>query len=378
MKALIITVEYAPLESGVAVACHRIARGIARSAELHVLTCSGRDSRFASQARSLQSSVEEGVHVHRMSPYSGTLTHVPPQEIQNLCHYTKDLHSQHKFDLIHGFNLTGAGFAASFVGKTLGLPSIVSIRGNDVGRDVFDSGQLYQLVWTLQNATRVTSVAKDLLEYADTVSGCRRKSQVILNSVDAFDFYFKDVKLKLDGFVVCFCGVVRQKKGFAYLLEAFRRFADEHKATLLVVGELMAEEKGPYLRMIESHKLEKHVLITGMVPHKLVLNYLNLADVVVFPAITEGCSNALLEAMYCKKPVISSSVGAAPDIVTAKTGIIVSPHSSAELYEAIKTLRASRKRKQMGENAKSVVVGRFNKESEAEQWLSLYRKCLRS
>jgi len=380
VKACIITIEYPPVESGVAIACNRIVKAIKNKVEVHVLTfAQERDSLFVNKARTLSTEKQDKVHIHRISPYSGNLTNVPPQEIQNLCYYLEKLDKKHKFDIFHGFNLTGAGYVAAFMAKKLKKKSIVSIRGNDIGRDVYDMNRFYSLKWVLDNADQLTFVAQDLLDHADTITDCRKKSTVILNSLNPFEFYYKDIKLRLDGFVVGFSGVVRRKKGFAYLLEAFSKLVKKHKATLLIVGELMPDEKLSYLKMIEEYRLEDHLIITGRVRHNVVLNYLSLADAFVLPAISEGCSNALLEAMYCKRPCIATKVGAAKDIISHnKSGILIEPHSSEALYRALIKLRSSKRiRTKMGEEAKKTVMSRFSPESESKEWLSLYRKCLK-
>jgi len=379
MKVCVITIEYPPTESGVAIACHRIVNGIKDKAEMHVLTFGQeRDNVFANRARHLATEKEGKVHIHRISPYSGNLTNVPPQEIQNMCFFLEKLDKKHRFDIFHGFNLQGAGYVASLMGKKLKKKSIVSIRGNDIGRDVYDPNRLFSIKWVLDNADHLTFVAPDLLEYANLLSPCKKKSHVILNSLDPFEFFYKDIKLKLDGFVVAFSGVVRRKKGFAYLLEAFSRIVHKQKATLLVVGELMPEEKLSYLKMIEEFKLENHIIITGKVRHNVVLNYLSLADVFVLPAISEGCSNALLEAMFCKMSCIATKVGAAKEIITHnKSGILIEPHSSEAIYRALTKLKSNKRtRTRMGMEAKKTVMQKFSKESESKEWLSLYKKCL--
>lgn len=380
MKVCILTIEYPPVESGVAIACNRIAKAIKDKVEVHILTFGQeKDSHFANSQRKLTTEKDGKLHIHRISPYSGSLTAVPAQEIQNMCYFLEKLDKKHKFDIFHGFNLTGAGYAAVFMAKKRKKRSIVSIRGNDIGRDAYDTGRLYSLKWVLDNASRLTFVAPDLLEDACTITDCRKKSSVILNSLDPFEFYYKDIKLRLDGFVIAFSGVVRRKKGFAYLLEAFARLLKKHKATLLIVGELMPEEKISYLKMIEQHNLEQHIMITGRVRHSVILNYLSLADAFVLPAISEGCSNALLEAMYCKRACIATKVGAAKGIISHnKDGLLIEPHSSDAIYRALIKLKSGKRlRTKMGEEAKKTIMSRFSPKIESEEWLNVYKKCLK-
>jgi L-malate glycosyltransferase len=378
MKALVISIEYGSDLSGVGIACRRIVNGLKKKAEMHVLTFgSSKDTSLANRARKLNSSIEDGVHVHRISPYSGNLTTVPPQEIQNLCYYIELLHKEHKFNLFHGFNLSGSGFAAVYMGKRLGVASIASVRGNDVGRDIFDMGRLYGIRWTLENANLCTFVAKDLMDMAKPLA--KMKAQVIHNGLDPFEFYFKDIKLKVDGFVVCYSGIVRQKKGFSYLAEAFATFSKDNPSTLFIVGELMPEEKLSYFKLFEELGILSKVMITGRIDHNIILNYLSLGDCFVLPSISEGCSNSMLEAMYAKKPVIATRIGAANEIIAdRKDGLLVEPHSSKALLDALIALKKNKKlRDTLGLNAKQKVLKKHSTKIEAEDWLKAYRKCKR-
>lgn len=380
MKICILTVEYSPIESGVAVACRRIVNSLKKKNEVHVLTFSSiKDGYLVNQKRVIESEIKDGVHIHKITPYSGTLTNVPAQEIQNMCYFLEKLDKKFDFDIFHGFNLTGVGYVAVFMAKMLKKRSIVSIRGNDVGRDIFDLNKLYGINWIIENANQLTFVAPDLLEQANNLIQCKKKSTVILNSLDPFEFYFKDIKLKLDGLVVCFSGVVRRKKGFSYLLEAFNKFTKKYKGTLLIVGELMKEEKVSYLKMIEDLNLEGYVMITGRMPHNIVLNYVNLCDVFVMPAVSEGCSNSLLEAMYCKKPCIATNVGAAPKLIKdGKNGLLIEPHSVDGIYKALMKLKRSKKlRDLIGKEAKKTILTKFTPKNELKEWTRVYKKCLK-
>jgi glycosyltransferase involved in cell wall biosynthesis len=60
------------------------------------------------------------------------------------------------------------------------------------------------------------------------------------------------------------------------------------------------------------------------------------ADVLVCPSYAEGMPNVILEAMACGCAIIATDVGAVSLQVNADNGWLVTPGSSASLYEAIK------------------------------------------
>ena len=63
------------------------------------------------------------------------------------------------------------------------------------------------------------------------------------------------------------------------------------------------------------------------------------ADIFVFPTLFEGSSLALLEAMASALPIVTTPVGAAPDILQDQTSaMLVSPRDSALLAAAVRRL----------------------------------------
>ncbi len=68
-------------------------------------------------------------------------------------------HSEAPFDVVVGYYLVGAGFVATYVGRYLGVPVVVSARGNDLERAVFAPARGGGVLWALQQADAVTAVS---------------------------------------------------------------------------------------------------------------------------------------------------------------------------------------------------------------------------
>ena len=75
-------------------------------------------------------------------------------------------HKRIPFDVLHAYFLTQAGFVAAYTGNYLKLPSIVSIRGNDIERAPFDPTKFSHVMCALQNASALTTNANELLQNA--------------------------------------------------------------------------------------------------------------------------------------------------------------------------------------------------------------------
>jgi len=130
-------------------------------------------------------------------------------------------------------------------------------------------------------------------------------------------------------------GRISWVKGWDLILDTFRYLLNKHpRSRLLYVGD---GEDSPMLRSkIIEHGLSDHVSLTGFVPPTLVASYLNAADVFVMASHWEGWPTALVEALACGKPVVSSDICAASTLVVeGQNGYVVKNRHPAAFAEAI-------------------------------------------
>lgn len=109
----------------------------------------------------------------------------------------------------------------------------------------------------------------------------------------------------------------------------------------VVVGSITAE-------MYNTEK-PKNVHTFGRLEAIEVEKQLRDADVFVFPSLTEGFSNAMLEAMACGLPIIATDVGAAMDMIECCGGVIVQIHGVDEMQQALDNMQDEKVRKAMSE-----------------------------
>ena len=75
-----------------------------------------------------------------------------------------------------------------------------------------------------------------------------------------------------------------------------------------------------------------------MVPHDELFYYLNAADFFVLPTLAEGCCNAIVEAMACGLPIVSSNLPFNDDILDESNSIRIDPLNVGELTDAMRKL----------------------------------------
>lgn len=176
---------------------------------------------------------------------------------------------------------------------------------------------------------------------------------IIPNGVDA-EFFNPDVP-PLDNFLdgkfnILFVGRMEKRKGFDYLLEAYKQVKREiPRCRLIAVG--------PGIRL--RHKYEKRVkrsgledvVFSGYAPYHDLPRYYRTADIVCFPATgRESFGIVLLEAMAVGRPIVASQIdGYANVLQHGAEGLFVPPKNAEKLAQAlIRLLTDEPLRRQMG------------------------------
>lgn len=129
----------------------------------------------------------------------------------------------------------------------------------------------------------------------------------------------------LDIFIVIYVGWFNERKGISRLIQALKTIDGKPVYSIFIGGNTILDIP--------------NVLFSGRVVHDKLPIYLNAADVFVLPTLHEGCCNAIIEALACGLPIISSNLPFNKDILNEKNSILVDPANTQQLASAIKELR---------------------------------------
>jgi sugar transferase (PEP-CTERM/EpsH1 system associated) len=168
-----------------------------------------------------------------------------------------------------------------------------------------------------------------------------------------------------------------KEKDQCTLIDAFAQINKIIPQTkLLIVGEGAMRDK------LEDHAKERRILDNVMFlgSRTDVAEILAVLDVFVLTSLTEGISISLLEAMASGKPVIVTSVGGNPEVVTGGIdGILVPPKDAVKIAEAaVSLLTNSGLMQKMGQMARTHVRERFDLCQMVKQYEELYHSCFKS
>jgi len=167
--------------------------------------------------------------------------------------------------------------------------------------------------------------------------------------------------LPRDGVLVGIVATLRSWKGHRFLLEAFADIA-ARDCMLVVVGD------GPQrssLRLLAANlHIEERVRFCGNQAD--VLPWLQALDVFALPSYAnEGLPQALVQAMLCGLPCVTTGVGSIGEAaVPNETALVVPPQNAAELRKSLLRLIGEPElRQKLGASARRWCAERFGLES---------------
>ncbi len=174
---------------------------------------------------------------------------------------------------------------------------------------------------------------------------------------------------------VLFVGRLVPYKGVQFLVRALENL----KARLWVVGTGPLETS--LKNLVREKGIADRVVFLGHLSDEDLVTYYHACDVFALPSITnqEMFGLVQLEAMACRKPVVSTTVPTGVPWVNqhGKTGYTVTPGSSAELAQSIQRLLSSRElRNEMGAAGRARVERHFTSAKMAEGILQVYQETL--
>jgi glycosyltransferase involved in cell wall biosynthesis len=134
---------------------------------------------------------------------------------------------------------------------------------------------------------------------------------------------------------ILFVGRLDPIKGIQYLLRAMEIVCKVlPEAKLILVGDGKERENLENLTKILG--LSDCVTFVGMIPHKKIPDYMDLADIFVLPSLSEGFPIVIPEAMAGGLPIVATRVGGVPDIIEdGVNGYMVEPGNFQEMANKI-------------------------------------------
>lgn len=292
-----------------------------------------------------------------------------------------------RFDVLHVHQLTESFLPAILTARRLGKPVVAKLTSAGA---LGDLARLQQRTHPSIASALLRSVDRFLaltteLERELVAAGVSPERIVLVpNGVDTAAFRpaastgersaLRDTLGLPAGPLFVFVGRLVEKKRVGLLLEAWAQVRRRVDAHLVVVGD------GPLhaalARQAREAGIEQSVSFVG--ESDRVPDYLRAADGFVLPSVSEGLSNALLEAMSCGLAcVVTDSAGARNVIQDGRNGRLLGDETPSGLAALLVGLAERHdEREALGLAARATVEASFGLDSVARRYAALYDSLL--
>ncbi|APG60097.1 glycosyltransferase family 4 protein [Christiangramia salexigens] len=292
--------------------------------------------------------------------------------------------SRYKIDLIEAPDWTGI---TAFM--KLKCPLIIRMNGSDGyfcsldGRKQKFKNQFFEKL-ALKSADRIISVSDFTGRKTMEIFGLDKEYSVIPNSISIDDF--TPSARPPEASRILYFGTLIRKKGVLELAHIFNEvIKKEPLAELVLVGKDVKDifEHRSTLEIFKSllhTKALSNIHYLGSVDYSVIQNELSEASVVVLPSFAEALPMTWLEAMAMEKPLVTSNIGWANEVmIDGITGFTVDPMNHILYADRIISLLNDRNLAiNMGKEARKRVIQAFSSSLIAGKNISYYKQTIKS
>lgn len=255
-----------------------------------------------------------------------------------------------------------------------GVPSIMHLHGAET-QDFFDKQPRWRqrlIVRTLERCEFVVALSDGWRRFVERVAP-RANVRAIPNYVPLPPVPKRMPDARIRGL---FLGEVGQRKGVYDLLAAIQIAARQVPALKVRIGGNGEVDKA---RAVAAELgIDEHVEFLGWISGDQKTAALADADFYVLPSYFEGLPVSIVEAMSVELPVISTTAGAIPEMITeGREGWLVTPGDVPALAAALVTAAEDGDRRQrMGRAARERAERTYSREVVIPMIDELYSACL--
>lgn len=156
------------------------------------------------------------------------------------------------------------------------------------------------------------------------------------------------------------------------VLAVFEKVHRKHPHCKLVLSSGRLNEEQHH--WVVKHGLAEAVIQTGFVSHDVLEALYSQAEVFLFPSWSEGFGWPPLEAQACGCPVVASTGGALPEVLS-DSALCTAPDDEEGLTQFVLSVLENKNQRERLVEAGKTNVRRFDPETIGAAYLNMYRSC---
>lgn len=253
------------------------------------------------------------------------------------------------------------------IAKIFSHSTIVHLHGSEFKQYFSSRGKRTQklILWLVNTVDAFITLSEGWKQYVKEISG--RDVTVINNYVDVIDSK-SDKKTNN----ILFLGAFIERKGIYDLLNACALMRCDYHLHLCGAGEDDKVEQ-----LISRLNLQNKVTIHGWVNQQKKSELLNSCGVMILPAYNEGLPMTLIESMGSRMPIVTTPVGAIPEIIQeGHSGYLVEPGNVEQIRNKLEyVLSQPRELEKVTAHAYNIYQENFTSRVILPKWREIYEQC---
>jgi len=302
-----------------------------------------------------------------------------------------------KFDII-SFHDWLSAFAGIMIKNNIKIPSVFHVHSLEEQRSLGGGSEVVKEVEreAARVADKIITVSYSMKEFMESLNYPKDKISVVYNGIDAKKYSLENVNWELveklkkryeieNEKVIFFIGRLTWVKGVSNLIKAMPEvLKDFPNVKLIILGK--GESYSDLIQLKQSLGLGKKVEIRSeWVSEEERIAHYALADLCVFPSISEPFGIVSLEAMSMEKPIVVGARGISglrEQVIPSgenRTGVHVNGEDPNDIAWGIKVILENfEEAKKWGKNGRKRVLENFTIEKTANETLKIYEDVIKN
>lgn len=172
-----------------------------------------------------------------------------------------------------------------------------------------------------------------------------------------------------------YVGSLIERKNIKQAIRAYAMLDTTYQKPFVIVGSGPKKYVDEMKDLISQFGLSDHFEFISHVDNERLINLYDQSFLLCYPSLYEGFGIPVIEALFRKKPVITSNLSSLPE-AAGPGAILINPHIPEEIRDAFIKINNDILHAKLSEEGYQYVKTNFSSRATAENLMNLYKKML--